>query len=145
MTISVESAGVLATILPIGLLIIGFEVRSVPSLLATSRTGTVFLWIGGALLVAALWLGFEAEKRLVMAVMTDTAIPAASSGWVVWGFSLVGDAAFLLLSLVLATKLGILQRIGRRANERVYGSERRRARLVRYVDKHHPGWRDATD
>lgn len=145
MTITAEAAGVLATILPIGLLLIGFEVRSVPSLLATTRAGTVTLWVLGALLVLALALGFFAEYLLVLSVMADAALPPTASSVVAWGFALVGQASFLLLLATLSEKLGISRRIGRRVNDRVYSSERRRARRVQYVDEHHPGWRDATD
>lgn len=45
--ITSEGAGVVAQIIPLGLLIIGFEIRIVPKVIATGRAGSVLIWIQG--------------------------------------------------------------------------------------------------
>lgn len=132
----------LATLIPIGLLLIGFEIRSVPTIVSTGTVGLVMLWISGAALVVALYAGFAAERILVIAVVTDTEVSVADTGWVVWGLYLLWYCVFVLLFLTLTERLGILRLIGKRANNRVYASERRLARRMQHIEKHHPGWRE---
>lgn len=135
--ITAEGAGIIATIIPIGLLIIGFEIRNVEPIYAASRSGTVMLWLLGALLLVSLWTGFSAEARLITAVAADEDIegPSATLVWV--ALNLVGGMAFLVLAYSLTEKLGILDMVSRRAQRRLARSPRRLARTLDYIRAHH--------
>lgn len=143
MNIDIASVGVLATIMPIGLLVIGFEIRSVPSLVATGRGGTVLLWWLGTVLVLALFGGFFAEYRMILALLGGYSLGGLDVVLLRWSFALVGSASFLLLLASLGTKLGLDEKLGRRSNARTLKSPRRLARRMKYVEQHHPNWRDS--
>ncbi len=143
MDIALSEVGVLSTIMPIGLLILGFEVRSMPSMVATGRSGTFSLWLLGRFLLLALVTGFFAEYRMVLALLASTDVVGFDVVIVRTGFFLVGMTSFWLLAGSLAHKLGLLERLGRRSARRTMSSPRRLARQIEYVEKHHPNWRDA--
>lgn len=143
MIIELDQIGVLATIMPVALLLVGFEVRSFPGLVATGRSGTISLWVLGAFVVAALAAGFLAEYRMVLALLDGVAVAGVDVHLVRIGFALVGMVSFWLLAGTLLFKLGVLQRLGTRARSRVEGSPRRLYRQVEYVEKHHPNWRES--
>ena len=138
MTISNEAAVTLAQIIPVGLLIVGIEIRIVPRLVATGRAGTVMLWILGAGLVSALSLGFLAEYLLVRAIIEGTSLSTFSTVVANVGLGLLGWASFLLLFASLGEVLGLTDRIGRRARDKTASSPRRLSRQMRYIEDHHP-------
>lgn len=143
--ITAEGAGVIATIIPIGLLIIGFEIQRVPQFVATDWMGTAVLWITGLALLSALVLGFLAEATLIRAVAAGTCVTGFAAEVVWTALTFLGTGSFLLLLGSLADRLGILERVGRRANARTRRSPRRLARAVAYVEKHHPTSRSDSD
>lgn len=145
MTISLTEVGVLATIMPIGLLIIGFEVRSIPPFVATGRSGTFLLWYTGAALMLSMGLGFWAETVLVSALIGGRDVSGFDVTIVQLGFWLVGMLSFLLLIGSLSFALGIPDRLARRALARTAKSPRRMAQQIAYVEKHHPSAGPADD
>lgn len=135
--ITAEGAGIIATIIPIALLIIGLEIRNVEPIYAASRSGTVFLWLLGVLLLASLWTGFSAEARLITAIAADEDIEESSAIFIWVALNLVGGMAFLVLAYSLTEKLGILDMVSRRAQSRLERSPRRLARTLDYIRAHH--------
>lgn len=142
--ITAEGAGVIATIIPIGLLILGFEIQRAPALVATGWGGTVGLWIIGSILVLGLLLGFWAEWQLVRAVAANECVTGFAAGTIWTALWFVGAGSLVLLMGSLSHRLGIIERLGRRARTRVTNSPRRLARSIAYVEKHHPNWRDSS-
>jgi|GEM_PF-4006621 hypothetical protein len=142
MSIAVDEVGVLATIMPVALLLVGFEVRAFPSLVATDKIGTVMLWCLGGLMTLALAMGFLAEWRMVQALLDGVGLTGGDVVLVRVGFWLIGMVSFWLLAGTLLFKLGVLQRLGGRAWQRTKTSPRRLSRQIDYVDKHHPNWRN---
>lgn len=138
MGISVDAAGVLATIIPIGLLILGVEIRGVEPVVATARVATVALWLLGAVLLGGLVIGFVAEYILVGTLLSGEPVTPLGGLVVYVGLSLIGTGSFWLLLYSLASTLGIVERLGRRAAAGTMASPRRVARQVAYVRKHHP-------
>lgn len=136
--ITAEGAGIIATIIPIGLLILGFEIQRSPELVATGKVGTVTLWTMGAVLVLGLVLGFVAEWMLVKAVAVSDGVTGFGAILVWTSLWFVGVGSFLLLLGSLAQRLGLIERVGRPARRRVVASPRRLARSIAYVEKHHP-------
>lgn len=140
--ITADGAGVIATIIPIALLIIGFEIQRVPQFVATHWFGTATLWSTGIALFTALLLGFFAEASLIRAVAAGDSITgfAADFVWVALYFLAAGS--LLLLVGSLADRLGVLERLGRRAQSRASRSPRRAARAAAYIEEHHPSPRE---
>lgn len=136
--ISVETAGVIAAIIPVGLLILGVEIRGVESVVATSRAGTVTLWLLGAIFVLGLLLGFYSEYLLIRALLQDAPLGVFDTVVVHLGLYFLGFGSFLLLSYSMTMKLGIIERMGRRSHKQTLASPRRMWKKVDYVDKHHP-------
>jgi hypothetical protein len=143
--ITAEGAGVIATIIPIGLLILGFEIQRAPELVATDRIGTFGLWLIGAVLLLGLVLGFVAEWALVQAVAAGECVTGIGAVLVWSSLWFVGAGSFLLLLGSLSERLGIMERMGRKARARITASERRLARSIAYVEKHHPSARRSED
>lgn len=136
--ITAEGAGVIATVIPIGLIIIGFEIQRVPQFVATAMSATITLWVTGALLILGLILGFWSESLLLQAVAVQAPVPEVFVPVIWLALWLLAMGSFLLLLASLADRLGLLARLGRRAREATERSPRRLARQVRYVEKHHP-------
>lgn len=130
--ISHEAAGLLATLYPVGLLIIGIEVRQTPRLVATALSGRILLLVGGAWLLAAILAGMSAVARCVNAVASGVeltggdAIMVAVAGWLIY----IAVAALFVLNLF--DHLGFMDWAYARH------SPRRRAAMADYLEKHPP-------
>ncbi|KAA9133721.1 hypothetical protein [Microbacterium caowuchunii] len=139
--ISIDGAALIATIIPIALLVVGLEIQRVPTMYATGRGGTVGLWIVGAILVLGLVLGFLAEYLCIAAVATGAPLNVVDSRIVWAGLYFLGLGAGFLLAASLLDRLGLLERLGTKAHRRRAASPRRTARMLEYVDTHHPSSR----
>lgn len=139
--ITADGAGVIATIIPIALLIIGFEIQRVPQFVAADRIGTAVLWATGLALFGALVLGFLAEATLIRAVAAGKGITGFAAEFIWTALYLLAAGSFLLLMGSLADRLGVLDRVARRAQARSERSPRRAARKVAYIEEHHPSAR----
>lgn len=135
--ISAEGAGVIATVIPIGLLIVGLEIQRVPGMLATGKAGSFLLWLFGALMITSLGSGFLAEVSLIVAVAAWEPLVGAHAVIVWTALALLGISAWILLLTSLADRLGLLEALGRRARERVNASPRRKSRQDEYIRTHH--------
>ncbi|MEI3867790.1 hypothetical protein V6S02_11950 [Microbacterium sp. CCNWLW134] len=136
--ITATGAGVVATIIPIGLAIIGFEIRNVPKPYATHWMGAATIWVTGVILFAALLVGFFAEWLLILSATSGEDL-GGFSAVVVWiALWLIGWGSFLLLLGSLMDHAGLLERIGRGARERTDRSPRRAARRDAYLQTHYP-------
>lgn len=137
--ITAEGAGVIATIIPIGLLIVGFEIQRVPKMVATGRSGTLGLWLLGAVFMLAVLMGFFAEWLLLesVAAWSEVEGPRATMVWVALWF--IGLASLILLLASLADALGILDRLANRAMRRAARSPRRHFRQLSHAEEHHRG------
>lgn len=143
--ITADGAGIIATIIPIGLLVLGFEIQRVPTMVATDRVGTFALWCLGVIFLLGLGLGFVAEWILIRAVASWIPVGEIESV-VVWaGLWFLGSGSFILLLTSMSERLGLIDMIGRKARARTTSSPRRWARQITYIEKHHPSVRRNDD
>lgn len=142
MTLTVEGVSLIATVIPIALLVIGFEINRTPEILAVAREGSRALLVLGILHMAALLLGLLAESVCVISVATGAPLKAWEVVVVAIACQLLLMSAGVLLFLSLANRIGYLDWIARKATTRRQASPRRKARADSYLDEHHPNWRE---
>lgn len=140
--ISTDGAALIAQVIPVALLVVGFEIQRAPTLYATGRMGTVGLWVIGGILVISLGLGFIAEKLCLEAVASSKPLNELESAIVWVALNALGYGAFLLLLGSLLTRLGVLERIAERAGRKRRASPRRQSRMLTYIEDHHPSSRN---
>lgn len=143
--ISMDGAALIATVIPVALLVVGFEIQRAPTLYGATRGGTVGLWVIGVILVLGLTLGFVAERHCLVAVATHTPLNVVESVVTWLALYLLGIGAFLLLMASLLDRLGVLDKLGERHSRRVTASPRRWERQRTYIRDHHPSARDLED
>lgn len=140
--IGLDGAGLIATIIPIALLVISFEIHRAPTIYGATVGGTVALWFLGAVFVAGVGLGLWVELLLIRSVATQSPLTAVESS-VVWiALYLLGYGAGMLMMGSLLERLGVLDRVSTWAGRRTMSSPRRLHRKVDYIRRHHPSARD---
>jgi hypothetical protein len=130
--ISQEAAALLATLYPVGLLIIGIEVRQTPRLIATAVSGRILLFALGASLLLAVVLGMSAVARCVEAVASSVDLSGGDAALVAVAGWLIYAAVGVLFVLNLLDHLGFMDWSYARL------SPKRRAAMAEYLDKHPP-------
>lgn len=128
----------IATVYPLGLLVIGFEIRQVPRVVATHPSGTILLWALGIVLVTGLVTGIISVDRCVRSVATGVPLNEPEVVLIAVAGNSLYSGVFLLLMASLLDRLGVLKALGRRAIQRTAASERRTARTLHYIKTHHP-------
>lgn len=138
--ISLDGAALIATVIPVAMLVVGFEIQRAPVIYATGRAGMAMLWVLGFVLAGGLFLGFWAEWYCITAVAASEP-PSAVNSVIVWcALYLLGVGAMLLMLGSLLSKLGVLDKMSGRSEK--WKSPRRAARMLKYIDEHHPSSRE---
>ncbi len=99
--ITAEGAGVIATIIPIGLLIVGFEVRGATLPTSKDRISVIGRWYLSALFGIGLLLGFVAEAILVTAVSSSSGVDGFEVVFVWAGLFALACGSFALMGASL--------------------------------------------
>lgn len=106
--ITAEGAGVLATIIPIGLLIVGFEVRSASVSNDSDALSVVSRWYLTILFGLGLLLGFAAEGILVVAVASSSSVEGLQAATVWAGLIVLGSGSFALMGSSIVSSVGLI-------------------------------------
>jgi hypothetical protein len=137
--INVETAALIAQVYPVGLVIVGLEIRNAPTLYAAKKPGWWILVILSVILIVGLAGGCWSVLTAVQAVSNNEPI----TGWAAFVVDRSGHALWMgstiLLLGILADRLGLLERMSAKAAARTAGSPRQTRRMVEFVEAHHPG------
>lgn len=105
--ISQDGAALIASLIPVAMLIIALEARQAGSFTSTAswrNTGKIF---GALVIVLALFAGFFAEVMAVKAVAADSSLDGSTAFWTAVGAYATGGLATLILILALASSTGL--------------------------------------
>ncbi|KQQ94604.1 hypothetical protein ASF62_11080 [Leifsonia sp. Leaf325] len=136
--ISLEGAGLLAQVIPVGLLIIVIERRLVTRLLPTGRFASMTMWAGRVAMILAVLLGAFAVERCIVAVSSGEiprGIDAAIIGlgaYLVW---ITTGILFFLFFLDTPWAEGLL---AAQSQKRALRNPEETAKRLAYIKKTNP-------
>ncbi|MFJ6170569.1 hypothetical protein [Curtobacterium sp. NPDC092190] len=111
--ISVEAAGVLAQVIPVGLLVLAFE--SSGSVEANTRFGQFLLWVLRWAVIGSAFLALSAEASCIIAVASEVPLQGFEAVWVGSITTLLGVTAGAAILLGVSTSHGLVDALARRA------------------------------
>lgn len=136
--ISVAGAGLLAQVLPVGVLAVVLELRLVEDMYAVTRGVAVWVWTYGVVGAAILVGSCYSVAACVRAVIANEPLSGGEAVLVsVCSYGLL-QVVTLFLLWVMASRFGILDRLASRAMKRVAADPRRLLATLDSIERRYP-------